>query len=377
MPESARPAAVWTILLGPGPRLEAFESTARGLVAALNVGVAVETGSVDDLAELLGKRAPAGRLLLDADELPAEDLGFVRRFLAARPGWSLDVIGEDAGRRSARALLALPRARWMAWPPDLEQLEDLLRSPAAARPAPRRSASGAAGAAPRAGLERELAQLAQLAGRAREAYARLSEGDDAQAGEALAEDLERLSRGTRSLAWRAQPPGPTGDALELGALLEEQLAALTLRGKKGPRFLYRGVPGVGVHVQREALVQALDAVLLTARGRAQAGEMIRVELAVEAGARPTALVRVEFPEGELAGRDPSAALALASELGEPGPADLPAARAVAEAAGGRLDFAAAGAGTLQALLRLPAESLAEAAPAPAEGVVAAAEDPFA
>jgi hypothetical protein len=377
MAESARNPAVWTILLGPGPRLAAFEPTARGLLAALNQGVGTALARVDDLALLLQQNARGGRLLLDADELPAEDLGLVRRFVESRPGWSIDVIGEDAGRRAARAVLAFARARWMAWPPDLAQLEELLRSPMAQRPAAARAAGPAAGGGARTGLERELARLADLAGRAREAYARLSETPEPQAGAALAGDLERLARGARSLAWRTDPPAPGPEPIELGALLEEQLAALTVRGKKGPRFLYRGSAGVGVRVDRAALVQALDAVLLTARGRAEAGEMIRVELALESGARPTALVRVEFPEGDLAGAEPARAFELAGELGEPGPSELPAARAVLEAAGGSLEFTAGNGSTLQAHLRLPAESLLEPVAEVPQGVAAAAEDPFA
>jgi hypothetical protein len=105
--------------------------------------------------------------------------------------------------------------------------------------------------------------------------------------------------------------------------------------------------------------------------------MIRVELALEAGAQPTALVRVEFPEGDLAGSEPARVFELAGDLGEPGPAELPAARAVVEAAGGSLEFTAGNGATLQAHLRLPAESLLEPVAEAAGGVTAAAEDPFA
>jgi hypothetical protein len=124
-------------------------------------------------------------------------------------------------------------------------------------------------------------------------------------------------------------------------------------------------------------VAALDAVLLTARGRAAAGDMIRVELLSEAGARSGALVRVEFPAGDAAPGDPAALWTSGGELGEPGPADLPAAQAVLEAAGGSLEFVAGAPGTWQALLRLPLEPEVAEAHVPPQGVAAAAEDPFA
>lgn len=376
MTEPTQTPTAWTILLGPGPRLAAFEPSARGLLAAHNSGVAASLARIDDLAQLLRPSARGGRLVLDADEVPIEDLGLVRRFLAAQPGWSVEVIGEDAGRRSARALLSFARTRWMSWPPDLAQVEELLRSPSARRPiAPRASSAGSSATNPR--LERELPRLAALAQAAREAFSRdasAAAGESAP-GSTLALDLERLARGARSLAWRAEPPPPSDEPVELGALLEEQLAALTLRGKKGPRFLYRGIPGVWVRVGREALVAALDAVLLTARGQSAAGDMIRVELLLEAAGRQGALVRVEFPAA--AGADPAQLLETGGELGEPGPGELPAARAVVEAAGGALEIGAGGAGTWQAQLRLPVETRAPEVEVAPQGVAAAAEDPFA
>jgi hypothetical protein len=375
MTEPTHSPAVWTILLGPGPRLGAFEPSARGLLSAHNPDIASSLARIDDLAQLLRTTARGGRLLLDADEVPLEDLGLVRRFLAAHAGWTVEVLGEDAGRRSARALLSFPRTRWMSWPPDLAQVEELLRSPAARRLHPTRATPAAAGAAPTP-LTRELPRLAALAEAAREAHARL--GGDAPGSAGLAGDLERLARGARSLAWRAEPPPPAEVGVELGSLLEEQLAALTLRGKKGPRFLYRGTPGLSVRVGREPLVAALDAVLLTARGRAAPGDMIRVELLAESGARSGALVRVEFPAGEAASGDAAALLTSGGELGEPGPADLPAAQAVVEAAGGSLEFGPGAPGTFLAQLRLPLEArAAEEVDSAAQGVTAAAEDPFA
>jgi hypothetical protein len=384
MGKALRTETVWTILLGPGPRLAGFESLARSVHAALHAGIASELTRFDDLALLLGERAKTGRLVLDADHLPAEDLGFVRRFLEARPAWSLQLIGQDAGRQSARAVLSLARTTWMAWPPDLEQLQELLRAPESILPRP--APAQAAGVRPRqaqseANFERELGEIAALAGRARESFARLSDtGEPGGAAAAeLGSDLAQLSRTARSLVYRVAPPGPGSATVELGTLLEEQLAALTLRGKKSPRFLYRGPRGVMVRADRAALVTALEAVLLLARGNAAAGEMIRVELAMESGA-PGAVVRVEFPEGDLAGVDlerlfePNGVSARSADLGS---GDLAAARAVVEALGGRLELNPGSGNTLQIQLHLPAEQEQEVPAAVPEGVPAAAEDPFA
>ena len=90
-----------------------------------------------DRFEMLALARPGATFLLNApygpddlwDHLPVEDLGFVRRFLAGASGWSVLLVGEDAGHRAARAALSLPRVRWLPWPPDLAQLDDIVAAP--------------------------------------------------------------------------------------------------------------------------------------------------------------------------------------------------------------------------------------------------------
>ena len=60
MAESTRNPAVWTLVLGPGPRLAAFEPTARARLGALNADVAAAVTRIDDLAELLRQGARGG-----------------------------------------------------------------------------------------------------------------------------------------------------------------------------------------------------------------------------------------------------------------------------------------------------------------------------
>jgi hypothetical protein len=62
-------------------------------------------------------------VVLDADALGTRDIIDLERFLA-RPGPArLVLLGEDAGRRGVRGLLRHERARWIAWPPDIEDLQ--------------------------------------------------------------------------------------------------------------------------------------------------------------------------------------------------------------------------------------------------------------
>ena len=117
----------WKVLLGTG----ATACRARALAAALGPEPRPGQDRLGDrLEDVCGPPfglGGEGRLILDADEMPAEDIGFVRRFLDGTiPGWALLVLGMDAGRTRPPAPCSLPRTRagW-PWPPDLEQLRAL------------------------------------------------------------------------------------------------------------------------------------------------------------------------------------------------------------------------------------------------------------
>src|SRR5262245_30155715 len=55
-----------------------------------------------DLEELLTQRPMEGLLILESGRVPAEDIGFVRRFLERHAGWRLIVVGEDSQDTRAR-----------------------------------------------------------------------------------------------------------------------------------------------------------------------------------------------------------------------------------------------------------------------------------
>jgi hypothetical protein len=112
--------AVGTLLFGPGERLADLMT----LVAASAPGAAVR--QLADLDELVEHRSDEGILLVDADVLPAEDVGYLRRFLARQEEFQLTLVGEDSSRRVARTLLRLPRVQWLGWPPDIDDLKNLV-----------------------------------------------------------------------------------------------------------------------------------------------------------------------------------------------------------------------------------------------------------
>src|SRR5262245_64955302 len=94
----------------------------RIVAAAAPRASARQLGDLDELSERFGN---AGILLIDADTLPTEDVGYLRRFLARNEGFEMALVGEDSSRRVARMLLRRPRARWLHWPPDLDDLREL------------------------------------------------------------------------------------------------------------------------------------------------------------------------------------------------------------------------------------------------------------
>ncbi|MCY2961671.1 MAG: hypothetical protein NTY35_16040 [Planctomycetota bacterium] len=128
-------AANGVLLVGPGPR--ALDLAA--VLSALGAGRGVETHAFGDLAELALEPGRSGLLLLDVDAAPTEDVGYVRRFLAAHPGIQLVLLGSDPRSRTARILGTRPFSHW---PPDVEELAAFV---AAARQPAQPSAAEASG----------------------------------------------------------------------------------------------------------------------------------------------------------------------------------------------------------------------------------------
>lgn len=154
LPEERRP---WTLLLGPGDRLEETLPLMQALLAA-SAADAPHLEQAEDLGELLCTFHGSGRLVLDSDQIPIEDVGLVRRLRVLHPELELHAFGEEVESRAARALRQVPDLRW--WPARLDV--DLLRTwaevpeasqcsapaiePASPPPRPRRSRESAASA---------------------------------------------------------------------------------------------------------------------------------------------------------------------------------------------------------------------------------------
>jgi len=290
------------------------------------------TLGLGDLEELLSKRPPTGTLILDYERVPGEDIGFVRRFLERHAGWQLVVLGPDARDARARGLLALPRADWLNWPPDLDQIGALLEQ---VNPRP----------------------------------------------DSLA---RRGQAGTKTRRRAAAQPETTREELDVGNLLEELLAGSSLGGDGAPRYLYRCDDKLLVHRERAPLAEGLTALLLLSRRCAGEDGVVSTlaDLAPGDGdPADTVRIRIEFPTGPLREEDLSGLLsepfAGAAELAE----DVERARqgaAALRAQGCRVDLAARREDRLRFDLFLASSPLQATVPASGPGEVAGkAEDPFA
>ncbi|MDZ4772686.1 MAG: hypothetical protein SGI72_06070 [Planctomycetota bacterium] len=113
--ERAGGRAARSIWIGPGERLRPLSLVLAGL------GVAVR--DIDDLASTANATgADDIEVVLDADLIPIEDVGYLKRFLSESGRSRVALVGHDAGTRVVRTVLALPRSRWMPWPPLLDDL---------------------------------------------------------------------------------------------------------------------------------------------------------------------------------------------------------------------------------------------------------------
>lgn len=267
---------------------------------------------LSDLEELLAQRALSGLLILEAARVPAEDIGFVRRFLERHAGRSAVVLGTE--REEARALLALPRTTWLAWPPALDALRALWPPPPGAAPAAVRGAEGRA--------------------------ARLR-----------------------------SPEAPAANGShDLRTLLEELLAGAVLAGG-GARFHLRSGGACPVQEDPATLRAGLEGLLALACACAGGEGLVRAALeATDGGVR----IGLDFPRARLSGKDLPTLLERETDDGD-GPAG--AARAGAErlrALGARVDLSEGEPGRVRCEVRL-----GRARPAARPPRAGKAEDPFA
>lgn len=165
----------------------------------------------------------------------------------------------------------------------------------------------------------DLVQRAELALHAVDSASANHPGPAGERPEALGGvrlELGRLRQFARTLGCLAAPPAAGTTRLDLGVLVEETLASLAQRAPEAggavaagariegrPRFLFRSQAGVEVQADKGLLVAALDAVLGVAAAAGGAADVVRTEvLTTDAG---VAEVRVDLPEGRLAGLDPA------------------------------------------------------------------------
>ena len=309
-----------------------------------------------------GGNRDSGRLVLAGDGFPEEDIGFVRRFLAANPGWELVVLGRDAGTRVARALLALDRVRWLNLPPDLDQMRELARAPrsderAPAEPTPRPEEPRAPALGDYLGPLSDMVQRVDLS----LGLARASASPESL--ESPTEEVGDLRQMTRMLKRVAAPPPVGAEVFDAGELFEERLASAAIQSPRELRFLPRGERGHRVQADRGALAEALSILLALARGCAAPDGVVRAPY--EALGDGSLRLALEFPEGPLAGADLRELLrpgGAADRVPGLGAADLPAALAVIQSQGGVLHLERGPAGHLRAELRLPLARSAEAHP---------------
>lgn len=296
----------WGLALGPGGRLDGLGALFEALAAE---GPETRVVSLVDLDDLLGRGFVAtGRLLIDADATDAEDVGFVRRFLERQPGWELVSFGADAGRSTARRLAALPRARFLPWPPDLDQLRALAR---ARRGAPGDDVHPAAAGAPGAGVGLDALLSGAPPARSRGVGPRdASRARSAAAARAAGAGPLRLvpsgapaaaaGKASVGAAAGAERLGPRGrERFDLDGVLEETLAVLALRHPNGPRVRYRpagGDDGALVQGDRGALAAALETLLVLARASGSADDVVRLQTARAPGGEVA--LSIEFPRDE-------------------------------------------------------------------------------
>lgn len=136
VPDKSTQSPSWTVALGPGPQAVVLAPLLQALgqapAAADTPAGSPEIAPWDDLGELLGQLRERGKLILDAERLPREDLGLVRRFLEREPGWDILLLAEEAPRPYLANLLAHARVQSAYWPLPVDQLGSLLQAPASA-----------------------------------------------------------------------------------------------------------------------------------------------------------------------------------------------------------------------------------------------------
>ncbi len=388
-PAHSQRAPLW---FGPGARLEELAALVQAL-GADPPGTLAEPG---DLVEL--GPGPV-RLVWDIDTLAQEDLGFLRRHVARTRGGELVLVGDDATRRSMRSLLRGHNARYLPWPPDIEDLRALVGATGHATPSVRTSAPRTGGApapaddelaqiesilagseTPRAGARRaetadeappgpaqaagarleppppyfkdQVADLADIAQRIQLSVDGAASGKAGETIERVGQEVERLVQFTRTLSYLVAPPTPGAQTFDLSEMVEVFLAS-TPKVPESPRLLFRGGGELPVRSDRTLLSQALDAFVFLAQSCAAKGEIVRLQTRAEGD---NCVLTIQFPPGPLAEFEPERILqpyGLRRTVPKLGPNALAAATGIVAGQGGRALLERSGQGRLGWIIELP------------------------
>ncbi len=253
-----------TLLVGPGTRLVELRAVLGALASLPGSTVHAEPRAVDDLADLMEPRVGSGRLLLESEHVPVEDIGFVRRFLERNPDWQLVLVGTDRDTRKAQRLLSFAGAGWLHWPPDLDQVKGLLAG-----------------------------------GRELDSPARAAAPEDELADE-LVPRPGPADAGARPAEREPEPAAAAATGCDLGVLLEEILAGRSVGGEDAPRYLYRAEAELEVALDAAALNRVFEGLFAMAESCAGAGQVIGVRAQA---ADEDAQVVIDFPPGPLTDGD--------------------------------------------------------------------------
>ena len=122
---------------GRAPKLLLGEGTPQTLRAHLRFGSSDrDIELLGDLSDLL--KEENSQALLDGDRIPREDLGIILRALHQH-SVTMTVLGGDPSAGPVRELLRMGGCSWIPYPPDTEELEQLMGEPSAPnRPEPPR-----------------------------------------------------------------------------------------------------------------------------------------------------------------------------------------------------------------------------------------------
>jgi hypothetical protein len=273
-------AALW---IGPSARMGALTSVLSAL------GSPAAARGLERVADL--PRGATATVIVDADAMQPDDWLDLRRFLAGSESARLVLLGDDASRRDVRALLRHEHARWMSWPPDLDDLRALA---AAAGIASRADATAAPHAHPfAAGSDLAFGADERLRDPHREPARAAHEPDsvrDARAGEI--EEIERILGTAQGFAVEpaAQAREPEDRAGRGHSASREPASAVAIRSAESPDAFRHQVADLAdiaqrlelgvqrlrdAHAQDDAGPRATDALDHTARDVARLVQFAR------------------------------------------------------------------------------------------------------